>query len=398
MTAPIFNFTRVPSVKVTTKTVVDGLVTADNELLIIGRKAASGGSVAVGTPVYIDNYGDPVAAETECTSKFGASSEIGEMVVAAIKGVLFSDNETKVFPKLRVVAQANDDDSSDLAALLANLLTLPAPFIVVPYPATDSAAMTALKNHCTAISANDRGLNGQFGSFAFLATDAATGTATPAGTGAATENICIPWLRDGAVSKANKIHAVASAYAALCAGLGLPFMPLDGVRVGGLVAPATATDWHTAGDTGTAALGLSAGLVPLMISAGGDVLVSRSITTRRVVASVEDTAYFDMQDWQVLYYLRKNCYNLAMQPQYRIAKASVQKLQALRSDLIKICKQLEELEMLQFVDKFVDQFTVDRQATNRSAAVYRVPVNCIPGFHNKGIEIVGTTQFDAVVA
>lgn len=398
MAIPVFNFTRNPSVKVSVATQVDSLVQADNELIIIGRKAASGGSIAANGSTYIDNFGDPVAAAAECVTKFGASTELQEQVVAAISGVLYSNLESKLFPKIRCLVLASTATSADLAALFALYLSIPMPYVAIPFNASDSVAIAALKAHVVAISASDRGDNGQFGSFGFIAADAATGTVTPIGEAAASQNVCIPWLRDTAGSKANKIHAVTAAYAALCASLGIPFLPLNGVKVGGLVAPASAADYHTPGDAGTVALGLDSGLVPLQVNTGGEVLVSRSITTSRVVSGSPDSAYYDMQDWQVLYYLRKNAYVIAMQPRYKIAKATVQKLQSLRSELIQICKRLEDLEMLQHVDKFADQFTVDRQPNNRHAAVYRVPVNVVPGFHNKGIALVGTTQFDLVVA
>ena len=392
-----FSFTRNPSVKVLVETQVNSLVNADGTLVIIGRKAASGGSVAVGTPISIDNFGDPVAAAAEAIVKFGAGSEVGEMIVAAISGVLYSDLALKAFPTIVVIPMISTAVSSDLAAFLATQLTVPMPYLVIPFPATDSVALAAIKAHAIAISSSDRGDNAQFGTFAFLATDVATSSATPAGLAAAVENICIPWLRDLAVTKANGIHKVASAYAAVCASLGLPFLPLNSVKVGGLIAPSQAADWHTAGDTGTVALGLDAGLAPLMVTLDGGVKISRSITTRQVVTGIVDTAYFDMQDFQVLYYLRKNSYNLAQQPRYKRAKATVVKLLSLKSELIGICKVLEGLEMLQHVDLFANQFTVARLPNNRHAAVYAVPVNVVPGFHNKGIDLIGTTQFDLVI-
>lgn len=398
MASPIFSFTRNPSVKVSIKTEISGLVDADSLLVIAAKRGASGGSAVTGSIVGIDNYGDEVAVVAECTTKFGASSQISEMVVAAIKAVKFSSLTTKQYPKIKVLVLANDATSATLAAELAAVATQPMPYLVTCYPATDSAAMTAVKNHMIFLSGNDRGELAQFGSFGFFASDADTATVTPIGLAAAVEQISIAWLRDLAVSKANKVEVVGAAYAAVCASLSVPFLPLDAVSIGGLVPPSQAADWHTPGDAGTVALGLDAGLSPLVVNAQGQVAISRSITSRVVTAGVVETAYYDMQDWQVLYYLRKNIYNLAQQPRYKQAKASIQKLQALRSEMIKICKDLEALETLQYVDKFVDQFTVERAPSNRHAALYRVPVNVIPGFHNKGIELVGTTQFDEVVA
>jgi hypothetical protein len=395
-----FTFTRNPSVKIKVSTELSGLVTADNTLILIGRMGSTAGSATAGTLNTIDSFGDPVAAKTECDTKFGlnstASCEATEMVLAAINAVLYSSLDPKSYPVIKVLLLANNATSSTLAATLANFLSVPMPFIVSCYPASDTAAMTALKAHVSAITASDRGLNGQFGSFAVMATDEATSPATTEGLAAATEGMLIAWLRDTATTKANKIHAVASAYAAVCAANGVPFNPLDGVKIGGLVAPVSAVDWHTPGDTGTVALGLAAGLTPLAVDTTGAVTISRSITTRRASQAIEETAYYDLQDWQVLYYIRKNVYAISIQPRYKIAKATDRKIQSLKSEIIDLLKTLEKapFEMVQHVEDFLPLMTAGRSTANRHAGVYYIPMNVVPGFHNKGIDLVGTTLFD----
>lgn len=397
MAAPIIPFTRVPSVKVPIVVNSSGLVGADNTLIIIGRMASSGSTATAGAPVQINNFGDPAAAALECASLFGASSEAGAMVVAAIQGVLYSSLAVKLFPPIKIIPLANGATSAALAGILGGLLTLPAGYVVSPFNGSDAAGVTALSNYLTAISGNDRGDNGQFGSFGFIAVDGDTSIVTPIGIGAASEKLCFPWLRDLATVKSNPVSSVAAAYGAVCASLSVPFLPLDGITVGGLIPPASSADYHSSGDTGTVSLGLSAGLSPLITSIGGKISIARSITSLRTVSSVEDAAYYDMQDWQVLYYLRKNAYNIASQPRYRQAKASIVKFQALKSELFQLCKQLESLDMLQYVDLLANQFSVDRSLQNRHAGLFRVPVNVIPGFHNKGIELDAGTLFDVVV-
>ena len=396
MSQPIIPFTRVPSVKVPIVVNAAGLVGADNTLIIIGHMAATGSTVTAGQPVGINNFGDPAAAALECATYFGAGSEAGAMVVAAIQGVLFSNLAVKLFPPIKVIPLASGAASSTLAGTLAGLLTLPAAYIASCFGGTDAVALTALENYLTAISGFDRGDNGQFGSFGFVALDGDTSTVTPIGIGAASEKVCFPWLRDLASTKSNVISNVAAAYGAVCASLSVPYLPLSGITVGGLIPPASSSDYHSAGDTGTASLGLSAGLSPMLITPGGRVAISRSITSLRTVSSIEDSAYYDMQDWQVLYYLRKNSYNIASQPRYRQAKASVAKFQALKSELLQLCKTLESLEMLQYVDLLASQFTVERSLQNRHAGLFRVPVNVIPGFANKGIELDAGVLFDVV--
>ena len=127
-------------------------------------------------------------------------------------------------------------------------------------------------------------------------------------------------------------------------------------------------------------------------------VLSKILCFYGVTRSCANIAYYDIQDWQVIYYLRKNIFVIASQPRYKQAKATIQKLQALKSELLQACKDLEALEMLQYVDKFAGSFTVDRQPTNRHAAVYKIPVNVVPGFHNKGLALVGTTTFDSIIS
>jgi phage tail sheath gpL-like len=365
--------------------------------VIIGNIGSVAGTAALGAAIGIDNFGDPVAAAAECVLKFGAGSQIQEMVVAAISGVLYSDIQNPSYPAIQVVPMANNATSASLATLLPTLLSMQAPYVVVGFKGTDSVAQAALQSYVQALSALDRGRLGQFGSFGFMALDEDTSTATPVGLLSASQNMCFPWLRDLATVKANKPHQVSAAYAAVCASLGVPYLPLDGVRVGGLVPPVAAIDRHTDGDTGTADLGLASGLSPLF-SSGSTVTISRAITALVTVTNVQDAAYFDMQDWQVLYFLRLNAYNIALQPRYRIAKNSLDKRNALKSELFEMCLLAQDLGMLQFVEKFAGQFTASVSPTNRSAAIFRVPTNVVPGFHNKGVEIDGTTQFDLVVA
>jgi phage tail sheath gpL-like len=389
-----FNFNRNPSTKVGVGIETSGLVSADNELVIVGRRAASGGSATNHVPAQIENYGDPVAAKAEADALFGADSELGAAIVAAIKGVKESTLLSKKFPSIKAIAIASNATSAALAAALQANPALPMPFLALPFPLTDSAALTAAKAHMASINGDDRGDNGQFGSFAVLATDGTLSAATTSGEAAASESILAPWLRDTGSTKANPIHCVAAAYAAVCASIGVPFLPLNGVKVGGLLPP-SAADYHTSGDAGSVALGLDSGLVPLTVGADGAVKISRSITTYRPVAAVEADSYYDMQDWQVLFYYRKNAYALAQQPRYAVAKATDQKLLSLKSELISLAKDFEAQEMFQYVDKLVSEFKVNRVPSNRHASVYQIPVNVVPGFMNKGVGLLGTNKYDS---
>lgn len=392
--SPAISFTRNPSTKIPVDIETSSLSTADNQLVIVGHMASSGSTATANVPYTVNNYGDSTLALAECITQFGTGSEVGGMVVAAIKASEGTDLDPILFPPIIVIPIAHA--TTTIAAALNANIALPMPFLVSPYPASDSTNLAALQTFAEAISASDKGANGQFGSFAFAATDEDTSPASAEGVATASPNVMIGWLRDLQGSKANTTQNVAAALAAICASNGIPFNPLNDVVVGGLVAPTSSADYHTDGDAGTVALGLASGLIPLKTSTGGQILISRTVTTSRRDPSQADTAYYDMQDFQGLYYYRKNAYALTKQPRYKRSKAFNQKLLALKSELIHLAKTLEKdpYFITQNVDLLAQLFTVSRPANNRSAAVYAVPLNIVPGFHNKGIAVTGTDMFD----
>jgi len=387
-----FSFTRAPSTKVGVDIETAGLVAANNTLVLIGHMAATGSSATANVPYTVNNYGDEVAAATECDTEFGSGSEIGKMVLAAIKAVKYSDLDNLVQPPIVVIPIANGDDSSNLAATLAANQQLPIPFSAIPYAPSDATALSSYKAHLLLVSGQDRGSNGQFGSFGTMASlDTLTNVQTQ-GASAASQYIMIPWLRDAGA--ANAVYEVAAAYAAMCAACQVPFLPLNGNIIGKLLQPAARSDWHTAGDTGTEALGLAAGVVPLLCDNSGNVKISRTITSYGPTPGTPAASYYDMQDWQTLYYVRENAWVLCQQTRYKRTRMTEAVLKNLRSEIVAQLKTLEGLGMLQYIDKLSSQFTINSVAGDRFAAVYNFPLNVVPGFHNKGIGIEGTDQFD----
>jgi phage tail sheath gpL-like len=338
----------------------------------------------------IENYGDSAAAQDEVDTAFGTGSELGDMVIAAIKAIETTDLVPKLFPPIIVIPM--DSADSDMATLMANNSTLPMPFVAQPYPASDAAHSSDFKDHLIAISGEDRGRLGQFGSFGFTGTDEGLAAVTTYGETAASETMLFAWLRDLNLIKSNSTWEQAAALAAICASNGLPFLPLNDVKVGGLKPPTDAKDQHTPGDAGTEAAGLEAGVVPLMTGFDGSIRVSRSVTSRRTQQNVADSSYIDLQDWQTLYYLRKNVYLLTQQDRYKRARNSTKKQNALKSEVIQMLKEMEKLEMVSDVDAHVAFIIVTPSpGGNIYATLIDIPLDVIPGFHNKGIFLHGVT-------
>ena len=356
----------------------------------------AGGSAIPYKPYTVAAFGDPVGVVAEMTTQFGANSEIGAMVVAAINAnFLQQNNESPNFPPIVVLPLANADTTID-PALTPNI-SMPMPYLVSPYDANVSAQLTALLAFVGTISSDDRGTMGQFGTFAFAGTQDSVGEAPGYGTGAASENLLIGWLRDSAGSTANTSGEIAAWLGAICAANAVPFNPLNDVGGGGLAAPVSSADWHTPGDAGTEELGLAAGLVPLMVWPDGSIHISRTVTTYNTSVETPSAAYYDYQDWAVLYYYRANAWTAAQNANFKNVKGTQAKMKALRSELIQLAKDFEALGMFQYVDSLVSQWTITIPPSNRFAAVYQCPVNVVPGFMNKGIGVQGTTEFDSFV-
>ncbi len=390
----MFSFTRAPSIKISIGVEQGAAVGADNDLVLIGRLAATGSSVVANSITVIENFGDEVLAKTESEGYFGADSEIVEMVVAAIKGNKFSNAVPKVFPRIKVLALANA--STDLASALAVNATVPMPYVAAWFPTSEETLRQELRDHLDFISSASRGRNGQFGSIGFIATDGSLATASENALALGSRLIAAPYLRDTAVTKANKVHEVSAAFAAVNAVNPAPFNPMNDIVVGGLKVPVSLADHHTTGDTGTTALSLSAGLTPLEINSRGQVVISRAITTIRTNDAFEDISYFDIADMQTIFFFRKTEFAIAAQEKYKRTKASAEVAKNIMSEIKSAAIDFQDEGMFQQVEKFFAQFTVERSRTNRSAFVYKIPYNVVPGLHNIGIENTATTQFDEI--
>src|SRR5690606_38679905 len=98
-----------------------------------------------GDVVQIANAGDEVLAQAEVDAAFGAGAALGEMVMAAIRAVLYSDLDPALMPPIKCLVMANAD--ADLAAALAAKMTMPMPFAAVEFKGSVSQSLTDLKDH-----------------------------------------------------------------------------------------------------------------------------------------------------------------------------------------------------------------------------------------------------------
>ena len=175
-------------------------------------------------------------------------------------------------------------------------------------------------------------------------------------------------------------------------------MPLDNVSIPGYPAPAIETDWVTVGANLESEAILNKGWTPLRVKTNGDVAFVRTVTSRLFQSDgvTAVTAYYDVQDFQVLYYWRRVLKTRVSQPDFTNVKASAERARALRGEMVRLAMIMQEQNMFQSVTEFVKEFVVERSATDRHRFDFKTPVNVIPGLHVIAGNIAASTRFDTI--
>jgi phage tail sheath gpL-like len=368
-----------------------GIPSANQTLVLFGHAAS--GATGINTVVTINNAGDPVAGGAEAATKFGSGSELTKMVIAAINAIAESGNLAN-FATLKCVPLLSSDTGFGGGAALAALNKIEAEYIVSPYDGqTDMTNTNAIKNQAASMSGPQNVQNSQFGTFAVVCNQSVSDPSTLFAYD--TQYLVPMWFRNSAPTMSN--GELAAAYAAVMAGNLIPFNPLDGQVVGGLVPPASISDYETIGANAESETALNLGWGPMKVLPNGTVAIVRTITARITVgdAVTKVSAYYDAQDFSVLYYWRKTVFTRFNQPDFSQVKASQAKAQDAKSELIRLATTFQDQNMFQAVDQLAKQFQVQRSLTDRSRFDVLTPVNVIPGLHVIATNVQAGTQFDA---
>lgn len=367
-----------------------GLPTANQELLLIGRAAS--GATGVDTVITISNVGDPVAGQAEAETKFGVGSELAKMVVAAINSNLSAGRSNspsiKCIPMLSTATDFGTNDSALTAALNTK-----AEFIVSPFDGTNTTLTNKLKAHCALVSGAQRVENNQFGSIGVAAN---FNVADPANlTSPDSQYLSLVYLRDSA--PAITLGELAAAYAAALAGNAVPFNPVNNFVLGEIAAPVTATDNLSIGAGLESETVLGKGWTPLKVKPNGEVAIVRSITTRITTnGTTAVQSYYDVQDFQVLYYWRKTLWTRFNQTDLTNTKRSVKTARTIKGEALRLAKIFEDNAMFQSVNQLATEFTVTASLTDRNRFDVVTPVNVIPGLHVIATTIKASTRFDTI--
>ncbi len=370
-----------------------GQPNANQELLLFGREASGGGTIDPYVATTISNSGDAAAGLAEAETKFGDDAEIAKMVAAAIT----ANAGGSVFPQIKCIAIAfgrTDWGASDEALTAAQKVK--AEFLVSPFEAPSGTLHSKFKTHCELVSGATRTAQNQFGSFGvhFNRT-----ISDPANLTTPDTQFLIPvWLRDSG-SPDYSVGEMAAAAAARMAGNAIPFNPLDDISLGGVEAPEDPDDWPSVGDNAESETALQKGWTPLYVKPSGEVAFVRTITARISAdgsGSPVVGSYYDVQDFQVLYYWRKTLYTRFSQADFK-KKASANVAKRMKAEAIRLAGAFEDQEMFQAVAQLAKTFIVQRASTDRHAFECKTPVNVVPGLHRKKINIEAGTEFDTII-
>lgn len=366
---------------------------------------ASGSSVPYSV-VPMANVADPVAGATEANAKFGAGSELAKMVIAAINANFDEGNAN--FPMITCVPLAQTDVGFGAAnvagtpAALAACDKFECEFLVSPYdgavdPQPVNNPLTKLLiTQATAMSGPSRVQNNQFGTFAVTLNRSVTSPANLPKYD--TQYITTAWLRD-TNTRVYSIGEDAAAYAALVAGGVVPFNSVDDTIIGGVAAPSSMNDWITVGAGLESEAALNQGWTPLRVLPTGDVAIVRSVTARLTSDGTTPVlSYYDVQDFQVLYFLRKAIKQRYSQPDFTNVKLSEQKLKDGKAAVVALLSSFEDQGMVQAVAQLAPLVQVQGNATDRSRMDVFVPTNVVPNLHVIATNLQATTEFDVVSA
>jgi phage tail sheath gpL-like len=375
-----------------------GLPSSNQTLVLVGHLAASGGASGITLPyevVTINNVVDSVAASGEANAKFGAGSELAKMVIAAVK----ANAGGSTFPAIKCVGlNPADTDFGAADAALTALSKTECEYIVSPYDAQNQTLTNKLKSFATTYSGAQRVENSQFGTIGVAFNRSTVDPSTLFKYD--TQFLSLQWLRDtgtGGNAPALSIAEMAAAGAAVMAGNIAPFNPQDSLTIQNVDAPLDTTQNITVGAGLESETALQQGWTPWFVKPNGEVAFVRTVTTRKTVDAdgvTTVTAYFDVQDFNVLYLWRKTLFTRFNQPDFKRRKASAQAAQDIKSEVIRLATAFQDQGMFQAVDQLAKQFVVQRSSSDRSRFDVFTPVNVIPGLHVIATNVQAGTQFD----
>jgi phage tail sheath gpL-like len=213
-----------------------------------------------------------------------------------------------------------------------------------------------------------------------------------------TQYIMGVWLPDSGTPDYS-VAEMAAACANRAAANAVPFNPLDDVTITGIDAPENQSEWPTKGAGLESEACLNQGWTPLFVKPNGEVAFVRTVTGRLSAdgsGSPVVTAYYDLQDFQVIYLYRKALYTRYSQTDFKQRKASDSTAREIKSEGIRLAQLFEDQAMFQKVKDLAKFFLVERNVSDRHRFDFKYPVNVVPGLHVVAGNIEAGTLFDTI--
>ena len=239
--------------------------------------------------------------------------------------------------------------------------------LVVPY--ATGTPLTDLRTHLNSVSSpmERRPAIGVYASAGSLS--AAT---TQAGT-LNSERMTAAFLKNG-ITPAEEM---AAAYSTVLAFEEDPARPLNTLALTGITVPAIAdrlsrTEQETC---------LANGVTPLEWGPGDVVQIVRAVTTYTLnAASVADVSWLDLTTIRTMDYCMK-AWRTRVELRFPRDKLSAKTPDRVRSELLDVAYKLEELEIIENVDKWKNDLVCERDSQDNNRLNAKIPVDVVNGLH-----------------
>lgn len=364
----------------------NGAGVAATATLTIAGTATTAGAISINVagvdlvvPVAVGDTAAVVAAACNAALLLLVNLPVSEGVAGAVvtltqlnKGVVGNANRhtaTSSATGITATATAFSGGVNDptLATALAAAFTGGHEILVVPY--TTGTPLTDLKAHLVSVSGpmERRPAIGVYASGGALA--AAT---TQAGT-LNSERMTAALLKNSITAACE----VAAAYAAVLAFEEDPAKPLNTLALTGVTAPLivdrlSRTEQETC---------LANGVTPLEWGPGDVVQIVRAVTTYTLNASsVLDVSWLDLTTIRTMDYCMK-AWRTRVELRFPRDKLSTRTAARVRSELLQVAYQLEELEIIEKVDAWINDLVVERDSQDNNRLNAKIPVDVVNGLH-----------------
>lgn len=275
---------------------------------------------------------------------------------------------------LAIVQPATGTVDPDLTTALTNIL--PGDYDIIFIANNDSTNLGLVKTHLQSRSAptEDRPAIGVFGYTGVQAT-----LETLCGTTLNYERLTAGYLKYSKTTENGHSldYEVGAAYAAVIASEEDPARPLNTLVLTGIAPPALAQRLSRTQQESC----LQNGVTPLEVQAGEEVGIVRAITTYTTNASsIPDVSMLDLTTIRTLDYVKLSI-ETRQALRFPRDKLSTRTPEKVRSQILDVLFQLEELEIVENVEANKDGVICERDSVDANRVNCKIPTDVVNGLH-----------------